>query len=247
MLDFQETTECQMKYLTSALDDPGSKTCWKCSTCLEGDWDLTDDNIGDEDIKNVADFFARTFILIEPRKKSAVTNKKLATLHENGIALSYYHEKLGQEAKRGKYIDNHFSDLLVNAAADKLKVFLRENGLRTTELVIVPIPSNRRPELVAEFAQRLSNKLKCEYEHIFEKKSNEPEQKSLLNSRQQEQNLREYLFINQEVNLNNRHILLVDDFVDSGWTFAVASDLLGEKYENVHITPFAIANTSGND
>ena len=35
------------------------------------------------------------------------------------------------------------------------------------------------------------------------------------------------------VHLDNQHLLLVDDFVDSKWTFTVATELLGETYKNI--------------
>lgn len=247
LLDFQQTSDCQMEYLTNALDDPGSRRCGKCSTCLESAWNWTNDKLSKDDIAKVNEFFAKSFIIIEPRQKSVLTNKSLTTKHEEGLALSYYHEQLGQEARSGKYVDQHFSELLVKASADKLKLYLREKGIRARDLVVVPIPSNRRPQLLPEFAQRLAKTLQCKYEHIFAKKKDEPEQKSLLNSRHQEQSVREYLYIEKEHDLHNQHILLVDDFVDSRWTFTVAAELLGENYKNIIVTPFALANTSGSD
>jgi ATP-dependent DNA helicase RecQ len=247
LLDFQKTTECQMAYLTKALDDLGSKPCGKCSTCLKGNWDLTYDNLSKDDIEKVSLFFEKNFIIIEPRKKSAITNKRLTKIHEEGLSLSYYHELLGKEASRGKYVDNRFSDVLVKASADKLKRFFRKKGVRTFDLIVIPIPSNRRPELVPEFAQKLANTLQCKYADVFSKKPNEPQQKSFLNSRHQEQGIRDYLFIQNKENLHNQHILLVDDFVDSKWTFTVATELLGELYNNITVTPFALADTSGSD
>ncbi len=247
LLNFQQTKECQMKFLTKALDDPNSRCCGKCSTCLEGTWKWTDDKLSQEDIEKVRVFFAKSFIKIEPRKKSILTNRMLTMKHEEGIALSYYHEQLGQEASRGKYVNNHFSDVLVQASADKLKLFFREKGLHVADLIVIPIPSNRRSQLVPEFAKRLSNTLQCRYEHIFAKRPNEPEQKSFLNSSHQEQSIRDYLYVQNDVNLENQHILLVDDFVDSKWTFTVATELLGEVYKNIKVTPFALANTSGSD
>ncbi|WP_176542965.1 hypothetical protein [Bacillus cereus] len=55
------------------------------------------------------------------------------------------------------------------------------------------------------------------------------------------------MYIQKEENLHNQHILLVDDFVDSKWTFTVATALLGEVYNNIIVTPFALADTSGSD
>ncbi|MGG0717002.1 helicase-related protein [Robertmurraya massiliosenegalensis] len=126
LLDFQKTKDCQMAFLINALDNPSSRRCGKCSTCLEGAWKWTDDKLSEQDIDEVVTFFEKRFIIIEPRKKSSLTNKSLTYIHEEGLALSYYHESLGQEASRGKYIDNRFSDLLMKASSDKLKRFLRE-------------------------------------------------------------------------------------------------------------------------
>jgi ATP-dependent DNA helicase RecQ len=247
LLGFQQTSDCQMQYLTKALDDCNSRLCGKCSTCLKGAWDWTDDILRKDEIQRVSAFFEKSFYIIEPRRKSSITNKSLKLLHEEGLALSYYHELLGQEARRGKYVNNHFSELLVRASADKLRRFFKEKGILALELIVIPIPSNRRPQLVPEFAERLANVLQCKYKHIFAKRSNEPEQKSFLNSRHQEQGIRDYLYIQTNEDLNNQHILLVDDFVDSRWTFAVATELLGEKYSHIRVTPFALSNTSGSE
>lgn len=245
LLDYQQTNDCLMKYLTTALDDPNSRSCGKCSSCIE--WSWTDDKISKEDIEKVKSFFAKHYIIIEPRKKSSFMNKKLTFIHEEGLALSYYHDALGQEASRGKYIDNHFSDLLVKASVDRLTRFLRERGTNPRDVVIIPIPSNRRPQLVPNFAERLAIALQCKYAHILAKKPGEPEQKSFLNSSHQEQAIRDYLYIKDDANLHNQHILLVDDFVDSKWTFTVAAELLGNTYFNIKVTPFALADTSGSD
>lgn len=247
LLEFQQTKDCQMAYLTKALDDPNTRRCMKCSTCLGEAWDLTDDYISHDDMERITAFFERNYIIIEPRKRSMITNKNLTFIHEEGLALSFYHEQLGQEARRGKYERNQFSNLLVSASADKLRRFLRDKELNISDVIIIPMPSNRRPELVPQFAQRLANRLQCNYANILAKKPNEPEQKSLLNNSHQEQNIREYLYIKDRLELDNQNILLVDDFVDSKWTFTVAAELLGEMYNDITITPFALANTSGSD
>ncbi|MDC3418087.1 RecQ family ATP-dependent DNA helicase [Aquibacillus salsiterrae] len=247
LLEFQRTADCQMAYLTKALDDPNTRPCMKCSTCLGEAWDFTDDSLSHDDMKQVLAFFAKNYITIEPRRKSMLTNKKLTFIHEEGLALSYYHEQLGQQARRGKYELNLFTDLFVRTSAYKLRRFFSDKGYNISEVIIIPIPSNRRPELVPRFAQRLANTLKCNYANILAKRPNEPEQKSLLNTSLQEQSIREHLYIKDQINLDNHHILLVDDFVDSKWTFTVAAELLGEMYDDIKVTPFALADTSGSD
>lgn len=247
LLDFQQTENCQMAFLTNALDDPNPRNCGKCSTCLGDDWNLTNDILTREDIQKVVAFFQENYIKIKPRKRSELTYKRLKSIFEEGLALAYYHEKVGVEASKGKYIDEHFSDVLVKSSTDKLRRFLGAKGINITKMVIVPIPSNRRPDLVPNFAQRLSSDLGCSYEHILAKKPDEPEQKSFLNSVMQEKNIRDFLYIKNDVSLDNKHVILVDDFVDSKWTFTIATEVLGEIYENITVIPFALANTSGND
>lgn len=247
MLAYQNETNCLMQFITTCLDDPYSEPCNQCSNCLQS-WTATDDIINEIELNDVRQFLNNHFIYIEPRKISLLTNKKLAFQHEVGLALAYYHEELGQEASRGKYKDGRFSENLVQQSANKITRFLHMNNVVMDNLVIVPIPSNRHPRLVPDFAKSLAALLNVPFADVFAKKSDDPEQKSLLNSVQQEKNIRDYLYIKDtSIDLANQHILLVDDFVDSKWTFTIASELLGTKYENVKVTPFAIADTSGAD
>lgn len=245
LLEYQKTNGCLMEYLTSALDDVSSTRCGKCSNCM-GKWNWTQDLISEEEIKDVQNYFSKSFNIIQPREKSAITNLKLRTICEDGLALSYYHETLGQEASKGKYVDGYFSNELVIAASEKLNRFLAVNNVNMQSIVIVPIPSNRRPRLVADFALKLATRLDVAYNEALAKHPNEPEQKTMLSSGMQEQNVRHYLYVKDELpfSLDNKHIVLVDDFVDSRWTFAIAADMLGERFQNIKVTPFALASTS---
>ncbi|MEK4711606.1 phosphoribosyltransferase family protein [Sporosarcina sp. FSL K6-5500] len=175
--------------------------------------------------------------------RSSITNRNLPYRCTEGFALSYYHEILGQEARKGKYQDIVFSDRLVAESIDKIKRYLEEINIPTNQFVVVPIPSNRRPGLVSSFAEKVARGIGAGYVEILAKKMNEPEQKTMINSRLQEQNVRDYLYIQQDplIELSNYHILLVDDFVDSGWTFAVAADIIGSRYQCLSIIPFALS------
>lgn len=246
LIQYQQEQGCLMEFITASLDDPFSKRCGKCGNCLNFR-SLTIDDVSENEKGKVIEFFNNQFIIIEPRKQSSLTGRRLAYVYEPGLALSYYHEELGQEARRGKYITGSFSNILVQASAKKLQKYLYKNNVLINNLVVVPVPSNRRPLLVPQFAESLAKELKCEYANILSKKDNEPEQKSALNSQHQEANIRGYLYIKDFKNLSNKHILLVDDFVDSKWTFAIGAELLATSFSNVTVTPFAISDTSGSD
>lgn len=247
LLEFQKTSTCQMQFLTKALDDPGSKRCGKCSTCLGVNWSFTEDMLSTDEILKVSAFFEQNVITIKPRVKSSCRSGKLSMQYTPGLVLCYYYEFLGQEASKGKYRDQYFSDLLVRASAEKIKSYFKNNNISDENVVIIPIPLNRNPNLVPGFAERLSHLLKYRYEHILAKKPNEPQQKTLLNSSFQERNVLDHLYCTNEPNLENYTILLVDDFVDSRWTFAIATEMLGEIYNNITVIPFALAYTSNSN
>lgn len=68
--------------------------------------------------------------MIEPRKQSVLTGREnIAYAFEPGITLSYYHEELGQEARRGKYTKGTFSNILIETSAKRLKSYFYKNKL----------------------------------------------------------------------------------------------------------------------
>lgn len=191
LLNYQKEQGCLMAYVTNLLNDPFTRRCGKCSNCMQR-WTVTEENVTDAQKSHVQQFLANQFILIEPRKKSALTYKNLSFVHTPGIALSYYHEELGKEASRGKYQTGVFSEILVQASANKLRKYMNKLNV-SGNIVIIPIPSNRRPQLVSQFANRLAKHLQLHYADVLGKRENEPEQKTALNSQFQEKNIRDYL------------------------------------------------------
>src|SRR5690606_25123856 len=127
-------------------------------------WTITNDIINENEKSKVKEFFNNQFIYIEPRKRSELTNRKLQFQHEVGLALAYYHEELGQEASRCKYQIGRFSENLIRVSANKIQRFFYQHKIPMNNLVIVPIPSNRHPQLVSDFAHSLSTLLNVPFE-----------------------------------------------------------------------------------
>ena len=100
--------------------------------------------------------------------------------------------------------------------------------------------SKRHPKLVPDFAKRLADKLGIGY---FEgiKKFNAEEQKKFENSDGQYKNANDSFEI---IQIKKENILLVDDMVDSRWTFTVCAMKMREMGSG-DIYPFALANTAG--
>ena len=87
------------------------------------------------------------------------------------------------------------------------------------------IPSLRHPDLVPDFARRLAGKLSIPYHACIQKVHDNKPQKDMQNSWMQANNL-DAAFVLHAASMGAGPVLLVDDMVDSRWTFTVVAALL---------------------
>lgn len=135
-----------------------------------------------------------------------------------------------------------FSPELVGASAE----FLREKVCRNHIDCVVPIPSRRHPNLVPDFARDLAAILRITYIEAVEKTRDATEQKTLLSSVRQEENIRDSTGVIRRDVIGGRVVLLVDDMVDSRWTLTVVAAKLLEAGA-MRVYPFALVKTGGGD
>ena len=107
--------------------------------------------------------------------------------------------------------------------------------------VVVPVPSRRNPELVADFARRVAERLEVPCVQCLEKISDTPQQKDMENSVYQQNNLLGSLRVKHGDYCNM--CLLIDDVIDSGWTMTIASALLYQAGFEL-VIPAALADSS---
>ena len=188
----------------------------------------------DRTVLQAVEFLRRTSIPIEPRKQGIPTTRRA----EPGRALCYWGDAgWGNLVRSGKYQDDRFADELVTAAAH----LIREWRPDPAPVWVTCIPSRRNPDLVPDFAERLASDLGLPFHPCLVKTADRPEQKSRANSAQQARNVEGSLGFSQNPVLPGP-VLLVDDMVDSRWTFTVAASLLREQGCSA-VFPFALANT----
>lgn len=231
MQEYMEHQECLMAFLQNALDDPSSKNCGKCKNCNP---DLLLPEQYDDKIANQAALFLRrSYQPIEPRKQWPA--KDIFKYHQfekrdistelqasEGRTLSLWRDAgWGQLVASGKYQSNHFADELVTACVEMIAEW------KPTPIPewVTCIPSLNYPELVYDFAQRLAIALNLPFIPCVEKVRQNNQQKTMENSFQQAQNLDGVFKVNL-VHKEYSPCLLIDDMVDSRWTFTVASALL---------------------
>lgn len=252
MQSYLHSDSCLMQFLAHELDDPEATPCGKCANCLPEEalpttYDQATGHAAAEFLENVC-------IEIKPRNQ---TGRSIATSeanfpiyqfpyrlgqeslqHEIGRALCRWGEAgWGEIAKHGKR-DGQFDPRLVTASAKMIKERWNPESAPTW---ITYVPSHVHPHLVPAFAEELAKQLNLPCHDVVKKvKTNQP-QKTMENTSHRCRNLDGVFEIVGE--LPEGSVLLVDDAVDSGWTFAVIAALL-LRAGSAPVLPFAIMSTT---
>jgi ATP-dependent DNA helicase RecQ len=248
MRDYMQHQGCLMAFLQTALDDPHSENCGQCINCAPEKLLSKEYN---SDLANHAALYLRhSYQPLVPRKqwpsKDLFEHSPLGAFKipkqlqaNEGRALSLWRDAgWGKLVAQGKYKDNRFSDELVDACVEMLSQWQPNPAPEW----VTCIPSLIRPQLVPDFAERLANALDLPFYNCVEKIKQNKQQKEMENSFQQVKNL-DGAF---QINLNDGNYspcLLIDDMVDSKWTFTVVSALLRQKGCSA-VYPLALALNS---
>ncbi len=242
MQEYVELTSGHMEFLIRALDgEPGNDP--------PADLPNLPTSVDRKLIREAIAFLCRTSLPIEPRLQwpsgglpryglSGRIDPRLQA--QPGKALCVWDDAgWGSSVRQGKYRDNRFSDDLAAACA---KLAQEWNPDPAPEWVTA-VPSRRRPCLAPDFARRLAEELGFPFKPALVKTENRPEQKTMANSTYQARNVDGSLAIVDEDMLAGP-VLLVDDIVDSRWTFTIAAWLL-RSHGAGEVWPLALAEAGG--
>ena len=244
MREYMNSQSCLMAFLAQALDEPNPVPCGKCAPCLkkipiQPTYSLEKMNLAQE-------FLHRSYPILEPRKQwppQAFPIYKFSgnipphLQAETGKALCLWgDEGWGELVKLGKYKNNYFDQKLVAAAAEMLKTW------NNSPTWLTCVPSWHRSELVANFAQRLADELGIAFIPVVKKIRDNQPQKQMKNSYQQAHNL-DGVFTIEGAQVLKNPVFLIDDFVDSRWTFTVITALLRQAGSG-EVFPLALAFNS---
>ncbi len=246
MQEYMNTKECLMVFLAQALDDVHTTSCRKCASCLRQP--LIPATYSRELLNQALQFLRRSHMIIEPRKQwkpQALSsynfsgNIKKNLKAEPGRALSLWGDAgWGELVKKGKYQDKHFDDNLVQGALEMIQRWQPQ----TFPTWVTCVPSLKRPKLVPNFAQRLADQLGLPFVPVVRKVRHNKEQKEMNNSYQQAHNLDSVFTIDTWQGIHGA-VFLVDDIVDSRWTFTVIAALLKRSGSGA-VFPLALALNS---
>ncbi len=236
---------CLMEFLARSLDDPNPKRCGKCAGCMDRD-------------PVVAAFDCKMAIRAERFLQRTETEFRCRSLIQKGGFPNYGFEgklPVALRAEKGRFLsrwgdagwgsivaedkqDGHFRDELVNAVAEMVRERWRPNP--GPEWVTC-IPSENRPSLVPDFAERLANRLEIDFIPLLRKIRTNQQQKDQQNAFHCCRNLDGMFGVSQKP--LEGAVLLVDDVVDSAWTLTVGAALLRQAGSGP-VWPVALAAAS---
>lgn len=229
MLDYMQERGCLMQYLARALDDPHAGPCGKCAGCV--DRPLLPETVQPDQANAAGLFLRRNHLPIWPRKRWQTGaheqygfqgNIGADLVAEEGRALSLWADAgWGQMVRKGKYEDGCFSDDLIQGCLQMIETWQPD----PQPSWLTCVPSLSHPELVSHFARRLAERLGIPFVPAVQKMEDNKQQKYMNNSFQQASNLDGVFSVDGDT-VHEGAAFLIDDMVDSRWTFTVIAALL---------------------
>ncbi len=251
---------CLMEYITDELDDPEPQECGICSNC--SDWKFSE-TVSKELIFEALDFLNQDYQVLNPRKRwPSGIFKSYIIPHEQhveqGRAICFLEDAgWGQEVKKCFNNNTYLSDDYLKAVVYLIKEKWQPNPFPD---IITYIPG-KYDNIMYDFCKRLSLELQIKYDkndtYILIQKVDKPPMVKMENSHQKVLNGLDKWSVQPAssnsatrlLNLNDipsdsdrnntNRILLIDDFVDSRWTFTILGAML-RKFGYI-VYPFALS------
>ena len=222
------TTECLMQFLAKTLDDPYAEPCGRCANCVGKP--LLPESFDPASANAAGIYLRKSHQPIRPRKRWVSGafpeygfSKTISQDHliEEGRGLCLWGDAgWGELVHDGKYRHERFDDELVAGCVEMIE----EWGPTPAPRWVTCVPSLRTGELVPDFAQRLARSLGLKFVPAVRKTRRNQPQKEMHNSYLQASNLDGVFAVEDDI--PEGPVLLIDDMVDSRWTFTVIGALL---------------------
>jgi ATP-dependent DNA helicase RecQ len=248
--EYLQDRSCLMMFLQRDLGDCEAKPCGKCSVCL-GKAPIPE-KPSDALITKARQFLYTNQHVISPRLQWP---PRLSFSQEGwhgripeelqakpGRALSSWGDGgWGELVKYGKHA-NHFDNKLVHAMYDLIVKQWKPDPMPTW---VTCVPSLRKKTLVRNFALDVAKELNIPFVECIRKIKETKPQKMMKNSYQQVQNLDGAFELDQDEMLEGS-VLLIDDMVDSKWTFTILAAML-QSAGSGPVYPCALTDTQWKD
>jgi ATP-dependent DNA helicase RecQ len=235
MREYLASRQCLMSFLRRELDDPADTDCGRCAPCRGKD--IVSKDYSFETAEEAVKYLRHNDQVIEPRKEWPVGAMRVygwshlkkidpALRMEAGRSLCLWGDAgWGDLVRKGKQVLGRFDNRLVDAVAEMIDKRWKPQPYPGW---VACVPSLTRPNLVPDFARRLAAALRLQFVDCIKKTRATQPQKEMNNSFQQARNLDGAFAVNG-ILIKPGSVLLVDDMVDSRWTFTVLAALLRQE------------------
>ncbi|WP_349903574.1 RecQ family ATP-dependent DNA helicase [Parafrigoribacterium humi] len=247
MIDYETTTGCRMEYLQRALDDETAAPCGRCDNCA-GVWFPTD--VGEAAASSAGSSLDRVGVVLEPRAQWPTGASRLGVPVKGRIAET---ERMLEGRALARLTDlgwgGTLRSLLEGSAASQdapasaalvaacVRV-LGEWSWDERPAAVMSVPSRRHPQLIDSVARGLAEAGRLPDLGPLALANGGPTGEPGGNSAWRLSGVWERFSV--DVELPDGPILLVDDLVDSRWTFTVAARALRLAGATA-VLPFALA------
>jgi ATP-dependent DNA helicase RecQ len=252
MRRYQSTTGCRMDFLRRQLDDPDAgEPCGRCDNCTGTRWATA---VSEGVLTTAEGELSRPGTDIDPKvnwptglpaigvdlrgripaAEAAVTGRAVARLSDLGWGPRL------RQVLRDDARDAEVGDDVFGAVVEVLRTW----GWSQRPTALVTVPSATRPLLVGSLAQRLAAVGRLPWLGPLER-PRRPQAVSRTNSAQRVRALAGTFAVSprQRAALDGATVLLVDDYVDTGWTMALAAREL-RLAGAAQVLPLALALTA---
>lgn len=248
--DYSAHTQCLMRFLAQTLDDPLAEDCGKCANCDPESALVIE--LSQQLVINALEFLKYRYVKIKPRRRFGASGslakeafsfyqlpyQNAAWQAEDGLALSRWKDGVwGDVVAAGKAADQ-FGEELVAPMLQMIQSMAVEEQPRW----LTYVPSPRHPTLVKNFAHKLAAALGIHCSDAVTIAIEKAPQKTMENSFRRSENL-DGAFAVDPAQVYVDPVFLLDDAVDSGWTFTVVTALL-RKCNAGKVYPVALTSTS---
>jgi ATP-dependent DNA helicase RecQ len=236
MAEYLRTDGCLMEFLRRQLDDPGAEPCGRCANCAgpafttATDTDLVEGALGQTR--------SRQYV-IQPRKRLPCDLPLELDLKQHvlepGRSLTRWGDPgLASLVRRGVE-ERRFDSQLV----ERVTTMIDEWAAEPAPSWVTWIPSSRG-EFIADFARALADALGLPAVESLKRLEMIPPQKEMENSCQQARNVAGAFDV---IEVRDGPVFVVDDTVDSRWTFTVLGGQL-RMAGSGPVFPLALADTA---
>jgi ATP-dependent DNA helicase RecQ len=248
MKTYMASPQCLMRFLAEELSDLNVEPCGRCASCIG---ELLPESYPENLRQSAVEFLSYLENPLQPRKvwpaglHDPEMRGKIAVEHQTqeGRALCRWGDPgFGALVRQGKQHDHHFDDQLVDAAA---RLIIDRWRPRPSPTWVTCVASKRHRNLVPDFVRRLADRLGLPIVECIRKVKDTEPQKTRVNSFQQVGNLLDAFAVDRAL-VRAGPVLLVDDMVDSRWTFTLLAVLLRNAGSGP-VYPFALADSSSED